>query len=220
MSFYDHLMHETDAARNEFLAIPILRDGVAGRIDRTTYLAFLAQAYHHVRHTAPLLMQCGARLPGRLAWLREAVAHYIAEEIGHDAWILDDIRAAGGDPDKAREAPPLPATEIMVAYAYDTVQRRHPAGMFGMVLVLEGTSVSLATKAAEEIRANLGLPDAAFTYLASHGELDKEHMAFFRRTIDRLTEREDQAAVIEAARMFYRLYGDIFRALSSLSVAA
>ena len=48
-----------------------------------------------VRHTVPLLMACGARLPERLEWLREAIAEYIEEEIGHQEWILNDIRACG-----------------------------------------------------------------------------------------------------------------------------
>ena len=40
------------------------------------------------------------------------------------------------------------ATELMVAYAYDTIARGNPVGFFGMVHVLEGTSVSrVATRA-------------------------------------------------------------------------
>jgi len=220
MRFSDRLLRRTEPARAAFRAIPILHDGVAGAIDRDRYLAFLAQAYHHVRHTVPLLMQCGARLPERLGGLRTALAHYIAEEIGHEAWILDDIRAAGGDPERVAETSPLPATEIMVAYAYDTVTRRHPLGLFGMVLVLEGTSVALATEAAKNIRQSLGLPETAFTYLTSHGALDRKHMAFFARTMDGVTEAGDQDVVIAAADMFYRLYGDIFRALEVTPASA
>ncbi len=48
----------------------------------------------------------------------------------------------------------------MVAYAYDTIARRNPLGFFGMVHVLEGTSVSLALLAADQIQKPLGLPDA------------------------------------------------------------
>ena len=54
--------------------------------------------------------------------------------------------------------------------------RRNPVGFFGMVHVLEGTSVALALHAADRIQQALGLPTRAFTYLRSHGELDQEHI--------------------------------------------
>ena len=123
--FFDHLIAATQAQRNEFLQVPALARGTRGEIPRASYLAFLSEAYHHVKHTVPLLMACGSRLPERLEWLRAAVGDYIEEEMGHQEWILDDIAACGGDAEVVRRGTPNPATEIMVAYAYDTVQR-HP----------------------------------------------------------------------------------------------
>jgi len=102
---------------------------------------------------------------------------------------------------------------VMVAYAYDTIARVNPLGFFGMVHVLEGTSVALALAAADRIESGLGLPGQAFSYLRSHGTLDQEHTAHFALLMDRLDDPDDQGAVIHAARMFYRLYGNVFRAL-------
>ena len=82
-----------------------------------------------------------------------------------------------------------------------------------MVLVLEGTSVKLATEAAKNTQRNLRLPDKAFTYLTSHGALDISHMDFYAGLVNRLEDAADRAFVIHAAKRFYRLYGDIFRAL-------
>lgn len=214
MNFYDQLLHETEAARAEFLAIPFLRAGANGDISRERYIAFLTQAFHHVKHTVPLLMACGARLPEHLGWLRTAVAEYIEEEIGHEEWILNDIGECGGDPQAVRDsAPGLPA-EVMVAYAYDTINRRNPVSFFGMVFVLEGTSVQLATRAAEALQVKLNLSKRAFSYLLSHGSLDMSHVDFFKNLVNRLDQEDDKAAVIHAARVFYRLYGDVFRELS------
>ncbi len=212
-TFYEELLAETEDARNELLSIPFLRMGAEGKLSLESYLAFLAQAYHHVKHTVPLLMAAGSRLPERLEWLRQAIGEYIEEEIGHQEWILNDIAACGGDAEVVRHSQPQPATELMVAYAYDTVHRRNPVGFFGMVLVLEGTSVALATRAAENIRRSLGLPQQAFSYLTSHGSLDVGHVDFFKNLMNRLERREDKDAVIHCARMFYKLYGDIFRGL-------
>lgn len=207
------LRRATAAARQQLIAAPIIQGALAGRVSLASYVAFLTEAYHHVRHTVPLLRACRERLPARLDWMRPALDEYIDEEAGHDAWILDDIAAAGGDAAAVRDGPAAPATEIMVAYAYDTIARRNPVGFLGMVHVLEGTSVDLALAAADRIQAGLGLPDNAFSYLRSHGTLDREHTAHFEQLVNALDDPQDTEALIHAARMFYALYGDVFRSL-------
>ena len=220
MNFFDRLQAETAAERATLVAAPVIADALAGRMTLAQYEAFLGQAYHHVKHTLPLLMACGSRLPERLEWLRTAVAHYIEEETGHQEWILDDLRACGADAEAVRRSRPGLATELMVSYAYDTVQRGNPVGFFGMVQVLEGTSINLAARAADAIQKGLGLPDAAFTYLRSHGALDVGHVQFFERLMNRLDREEDQNAVLHCARVMYRLYGDMFRSLPACGEVA
>ena len=73
MNFHDALLAQTAAERQRLVSIPIIQSALSGSIGRADYLAFLQQAYHHVRHTVPLLMACGARLPARLEWLRTAI---------------------------------------------------------------------------------------------------------------------------------------------------
>ena len=108
----------------------------------------------------------------------------------------------------------------MVAYAYDTVMRRNPVAFFGMVFVLEGTSVALALNAAAGIQNALGLPDRAFTYLRSHGKLDQEHVGDLSSIIDRLDPSADLPDVITCARAMYWLYGGVFRGLEQQGAAA
>jgi hypothetical protein len=213
VSFYGELLSRTAADRERLLAAPVIDDCLAGRVSRETYAAFLVEAYHHVKHTVPLLMACGSRLPERLEWLREGVADYIAEEYGHEQWILNDLEAAGFGREAAEMRGPGFATELMVSYAYDTVMRKNPVGFFGMVFVLEGTSVAIASRAAEIIMARLALPRRAFTYLTSHGALDTEHIGGFERLVDRLDDEGDKAAIVHCARAMYRLYGEVFRSL-------
>lgn len=213
--FYEELLAATDAERSALLALPFIRDGAAGRLDRADYVAFLSQAYHHVKHTLPLLMACGARLPERLEWLRSAMAEYIHEETGHQEWILDDIRACGGDAEAVQRATPDEAVELLVAYAYDVIARVNPVGFLGMVLVLEGTSTAVASRAADALQKSLRLPDAAFSYLRSHGALDVQHVQFYEALVNRIDEPQDRATLVHCAKMFYRLYGDVFRGLDA-----
>ncbi len=213
MSFYQQLVMATEAERHYLLSAPAIVACQQGQVTLPRYLAFLTQAYYHVRNTVPLLMACGSRLGEAHRWLQDAVADYIDEEKGHDLWILNDIAAAGGDRHAVAQGQPHLSTELMVSYAWDSITRGNPVSFFGMVLVLEGTSVNLATPMAALIQQQLGLPDSAMTYLTSHGSLDQDHIRFFAALMDKVTDADDQAAIVHMARVMFRLYGDVFRSL-------
>lgn len=141
MSLYQRLQTETAAARRRFHALPMLAAALRDGVERDLYVAYLGQAYHHVRHTCPLLAAAAGRCGDGDARLREALFDYIAEEKGHEAWILDDIEAIGG----ADAVPRVlatdgdPAVRALVGYMYYAVERISPYAMLGMVYVLEGT---------------------------------------------------------------------------------
>jgi pyrroloquinoline quinone (PQQ) biosynthesis protein C len=219
MHLYEQLRRDTVDDRNYLLAAPAIQRALAGEISLDLYLEFLTQAYHHVSHTVPLLMAVGASLPQRHDWLRQPIQHYVEEEQGHERWILNDIERAGGDREAAAASQPAVATECMVAYAYDMIQRRNPLGFFGMVYVLEGTSVALALNAADRIQSRLQLPATAFSYLRSHGELDQEHVGDLEAILGQVTEAADREAVIRCARGIFWLYGNVFRGLEAGAAA-
>lgn len=141
------------------------------------------------------------------------MVEYIDEEYGHHEWILNDIAACGGNIEAVRTGQPHITTELMVSFVYDQIERVHPASFFGMAHVLEGTSVKLATHAAEQIQSSLKLPKSAFSYLTSHGALDQDHVAFFADLMNQLDDPHAKQAIIHTAKGVYRLYGDMFRAL-------
>ncbi|MGM8228287.1 TenA family transcriptional regulator [Cellvibrio sp. ARAG 10.3] len=222
MTFFERLQMETQTERHYLLDSPLIKRCIGqGQFSLQEYIAFLTQAYHHVKHTVPLLMAVGSRLPMAKETYRVAIAEYIEEELGHQEWILNDLASCGEDKENVRNSRPNPATELMVAYAYDTVMRNNPMAFFGMVFVLEGTSINLATQAADIIQQHLKLPNQAFSYLRSHGSLDQEHMIFFAKLMNGLTDQQDQDDVVHAARMFFQLYANIFRSIEQLpSMAA
>ncbi|AIT82040.1 AMP-binding protein [Novosphingobium pentaromativorans] len=212
-SFFDELEAATWRDRLRFLTIPQVRAGLAGTISRRTYLDYLTQAYHHVRHTVPLMQAARARLLDRPA-LVTALDEYIEEETGHEEWILADIAAAGGDADKARSCSPSAATQAMVEHAYARIREGNAACFFGMVYVLESVSVALAQRGASAVAANLGLPPEAFTYLTSHGALDQDHMTFFAALVNGLDAPNDREAITAMAREMFALFGAMFAAIA------
>ena len=213
MKFFERLVKETQKERNELYSITQIQDALRGEISLETYGSYLTEAYHHVKHTTPLLMLTGSKISSDKEFLRNALAEYIEEELGHQEWILNDIKNCGFDAQKVRDSKPNIATELMVAYAYDFVNRINPVGFFGMVFVLEGTSTQLATNAANIIMDKLKLKNNCFSYLLSHGSLDLKHMDFFEKLMSQISDEKDQEDIIHMAKTMFYLFGNIFKSI-------
>lgn len=221
-AFFETLQKQTQQAQQQMLQAPIFAACERGEIDKDTYVAFLTQAFHHVKHTVPLLMACGGRLPESYEWLRQAIGEYIEEEKGHHEWILNDIRACGANADLVRanlgQGKVSSAIELMVAYLYHQIDRRNPIAFFGMVWVLEGTSVGVGGQVAKLVKQTLNLPDNALSYLTSHSELDQDHIQLFEQLMNQITDERDQAAIIDSANMVFHLYGQMLNDLTSTAL--
>ncbi len=213
LPFFDRLRLETQAEQAALFMVPQIQAGLTGTISRSAYIAYLGEAYHHVKHTVPLMQAARARLPEGKSFLIRALDEYIAEETGHEHWILSDIRNAGGNAEAVRNGQPNRATQAMVDHAYAFIRDVNPAGFFGMVYVLEGTSTMLATRGATAVQEALGLPANCFSYLTSHGALDLDHMKFFETLVNRLDDPDDRRAVIDMAKAMFGLFADMFRGI-------
>ncbi len=212
-NFFQELVDQTKKERDNLYSVPQIQDGIKGNITLETYIAYLTEAYHHVKHTTPLLMAVGSRIPFDKEWARNAIAEYIEEELGHQEWILNDIKNSGGDSGVVKNGKPKIATELMISYAYDSVMRKNPLSFFGMVFVLEGTSTQLATQGGQAIMTKLGLNKDCFSYLFSHGSLDIKHMEFFENLMGKITDKKDQEDIIHMAKVMFGLFANVFRSI-------
>lgn len=213
MNFYDQLQAATTADRSIFLSIPLIQQTVQAGASRDLYVDFLTQAYHHVKHTYPLLALASVHTTDEP--YQDALIDYMKEERGHEKWILNDIRAMGGNADAVLSGSPGQACQIMIGYTYYAIEWISPYAMLGSVHVLEGMSTMLADKAADAIQSSLTVPGKdGFSYLRSHGALDIEHVAFFKGLVNSIPEAAHDV-IIETSKIIYRLYGDIFRELAS-----
>lgn len=215
MTFHERLTSETVTARERFLAIPLVRHAPREGASKALYLAFLREAYHHVKHTFPLLALAASRTEDER--YRDALMEYMQEERGHEKWILDDIRVMGGNADAVREGTPGEACRIMVAFGYYAIEHVSPHALLGSIHVLEGMSVLLANGLADTLRHRFGtLGLEGLSYLTSHGSLDVEHVSFFRTFVNGIEDEETRRLVIDHSKIFYRLYGDIFREIGAM----
>ncbi len=206
MRFFDQLQQATAEHQQSLYASPVFAAVEQGAISIDSYRHFLQQAFHHVKHTVPLLMLCGARLPMEYEWMRKAMVEYIEEEYGHEQWILNDIEALGGDRQAVIDSAPDRNIQLMVSYLYDAIDRVHPVALLGMVFMLEGTSTRVATTMAHKIADTLSLPKQAFSYLLSHGELDQGHISFYEKLVNKIEDPALQNIIIESARACFECY--------------
>src|SRR6202035_4991256 len=213
MSTFQRLVSETASAKREFVELPLIQHVLANGASKDLYLDFLGQAYHHVRQTAPLMALAAARCGADDRRYQSALFDYIAEERGHDEWILEDIAALGGDAAAVRRSAPRLPCKVMVGHAYYLVDHVSPYGLLGMIHVLEGMAVALAANAVQSMRRTVATAGGAgFKYLTTHSDLDVGHTQLFERLVDDM-DRSHLPLAIEATRDFYVLYGNIFRDL-------
>jgi pyrroloquinoline quinone (PQQ) biosynthesis protein C len=215
MSAYERLVAQTATAQREFIGIALIQDVLANGAPKELYLDFLGQAFHHVKCTAPLMARAASRCGAQDRSYQSGLFDYIAEERGHEEWILEDIAALGGDAQAVRNASPRLPCKVMVGHAYYVVDHVSPYGLLGMIHVLEGMAVALASNAVQSLRRTVAAAgDAGFKYLTTHSDLDVGHAKFFAELIDAI-DSSHLPLVIECTRDFYVLYGNLFRDLDA-----
>jgi hypothetical protein len=217
---FDRLAAETAAARREFIALPLIQHVLANGAPGDLYVDFLGQAFHHVKCTAPLMARAASRCGAADRRFQSALFDYIAEERGHEEWILEDIATLGADADAVRNGAPRLPCKIMVGHAFYVVDHVSPYGLLGMIHVLEGMAVALASNAVRAMQRTVATSgDAGFKYLTTHSDLDVGHARFFEQLIDDI-DPVHLPLVIECTRDFYALYGNLFRDLDGRRHAA
>jgi len=219
MSNFQQLMQKSAPARQQFMEIALIQDVLRKGASKDLYLDFLTQAYHHVKCTAPLLASAAGRCGVDDYVYQAALFEYIEEERGHELWILEDINALGGDAEEVRRSAPRLPCKVMVGHAYYLIDRVSHYAMLGMIHVLEGMAVALASNVVSAIRSSIAsTTDEGFKYLTTHSDLDIVHAEFFEGLIDEV-DRRHLPLVTETATDFYKLYGDLFRELDQRRAA-
>ncbi|MFG2332644.1 iron-containing redox enzyme family protein [Streptomyces sp. NPDC048604] len=161
---------------------------------RRRYVRYLVAMHALVRASVPLLERAAARC----AALDEPAAPRLAtyclrhaeEERGHDAWLLDDLAAAGAGP---AAVPPAEVVELAGSQYY-RIEHEHPVALLGYMAVLEGHAPSPTL--AGRLAAATGLPDAAFRTVREHAELDGGHADEIHRVLDELPLSSGERTVV------------------------
>jgi hypothetical protein len=145
---------------------------------RARYPRYLRTMHGVLRASVPLMelaaRRCadlGARDPvaGRLATYLD---EHIAEERGHDDWLLADLAALGCAFPGPATAPPPPVVARLVGVQYYWVAHYHPVALLGYIAVMEGNAPS--TRLADWL-VSAGVPAPAVRTVRAHADLDSGH---------------------------------------------
>jgi pyrroloquinoline quinone (PQQ) biosynthesis protein C len=207
MGFYETLAAETAPIRAAFPEAPMVKKILTQGLNRAQYTAFLGHLYHVVWHFCPTMAAAASRCGDDLKAVRYALYHDVAEEQGHEAWVLEDVAAVGGDPEKVRAMMPAPPIQAMIGYNYYMVERVSPCAVFGMLYTLETVSAGLGGVAAKAIaRAAELTPPQGFRFLGSHASLDVDHIDKMKGVLDTITDPRHQQAVLAATKVNFHLF--------------
>src|SRR5687768_1262461 len=133
---------------------PLILAIVLGHASREKYVRFLAITYHYLRWSGPLLAETaeGLRRTGRCSYLVELLDAKVAEESRHDAWVLDDLRALGANPEVIKATAVPNAVQAYVQWSLILAQEGSPAYL-GAAYALEFLAMHRAKIAADNLCA-------------------------------------------------------------------
>lgn len=183
-----------------------LEDGVFTMAD---YHAYLTVVFHQVYHSAGSFAVAAAHSTPKHQVIRDYLFKHAGEEFTHWQWVLDDLKATGGYPEKAKSRLPTAATEAYVAYNF-WVAQRSPYGRLGIAAFLEGMSGLMAEQYIQKIIKQVGLKKEQMSFMRSHGELDKGHAAEIREILVSANLSNDEWKV---AAHCAQVGGALFRSL-------
>ncbi|MBX9813558.1 MAG: 3-oxoacyl-ACP synthase [Proteobacteria bacterium SG_bin5] len=187
--------------------VPIVARLLAGRLRLEDYQRLLVNLRQQVIEGSRWISRAASNLSPAHEELRALfVRHAVAEH--RDFRLLErNYVACGGALDVIQSAPKNIGSEALSAFMYHSASRPDPIGLLGAMFVIEGLGERLATAWAARIQEQLGLDDAALTFLRYHGEHDGDHLDMFDRALALgVTDRARADDVVRHAKIVARLY--------------
>lgn len=212
MSFFIELIETTDANRRELEMIPKMHSMIHHGLTLAEYQAFLHDLYYIVWHFCPIMAASAARCDDRFEKVRYELYERIGEEKGHEAWVLEDIEAVGGDVDGTKSNPPSAPAQAMIAFNYYSAERVHPCSVLGMLYTLEVIASVYAGRVSDSIASAIGrdVDGGGFRFLSSHSTMDMEHVAKLNVLLKTIEDPVAQNAIVNSTRVNFYQFGRMF----------
>ena len=212
----DHLLAVRQRVLRELTGIETIQAVLAGKPDLALYGRYLTNVYHYACHSAEVIALAGARCARSHPEASRYLLHHAEEEMGHELWALDDLKALGMDETTVRATRPVPACAAMIAFEYYIAGRSNAVGLFGWLYVLEAMGDDLGKNVAAGLQRGLGGSQRGVKFVAGHGVADHDHTADLTRVISQhITAPHDIADVSHVADVSADLYVRMFHQISA-----
>jgi len=211
MSFFITLVEMTDASRRDLEALPKVYSLIHHGLALAEYRALLYDVYHIVYHFCPVMDLAAARCDD-FRGVRDQLYERIEEEKGHEKWVLEDIKALGGDVSGARASLPSAPVQAMIAFNYHGAERGHPCSVLGMLYMLEVVSSVYGGRVADSIARAIrrDVEGGGFKFLLSHASMDVGHMAKLNLLVKTIADPQAQSAIVNSTRVNFFQFGRMF----------
>lgn len=153
-----------------------------GRIDRRFFALYMLETYHYTLHNARNQALVGVRaLRSEPQYLRFCFEH-AAEETGHELMALHDFKSVWPKDAPFEIPPPLPETEVLIAYLYWISATGNPLQRLGYSYWAE-SSYQYVLPRVKKLQAHLGLERNQLTFFIAHAEIDEHHAREVNQTL-------------------------------------
>jgi pyrroloquinoline quinone (PQQ) biosynthesis protein C len=206
----EHLLAVRARVLRALTNVDAVKRVLAGEPDLAIYRRYLTNVFHYACHSAEVIALAGARCARSHPDASRYLLHHAEEEMGHEAWALDDLSALGIDEAAVRASRPVPACAAMIAFEYYVAGRANPIGLFGWLYVLEAMGDDLGKRVSAGLQRSAGSKRGT-RFIEGHGVADHEHTADLTQVISRhITAQEDVAEVNHVADVSADLYVRMF----------
>jgi len=212
MSFFITLIESSDAGRRALEDLPRVHAMIHHGLTLREYQAFLHDLYYVVWHFCPVMAAAAARCGDEFRDVRYSLYERIEEEKGHEAWVLEDVAAVGGDVGFVKANPPSLPVQAMIRYNYHGAEHVHPCSVVGMLYMLEVVSSVYGGRVSDSIARALGrdVEAGGFKFLSSHATMDLDHMAKLNVLVKTIADPDAQRSIISSTRVNFYQFGLMF----------
>jgi hypothetical protein len=199
------LVQESQELMDWLVTVPTARRLLDGSIDAASYAHYLAQMYHYVRWTTPLVAHAGRRINQlrRHPALAELLIQKASEAREHEQLLLADLRNLGWTVGRVETTAPSPSVAACVAWNRFMLETGVPTAFLGTFYVLGALHTECAGIAVERLlaRGTISNIRKASTFLIAQSVADNNSTANLAAVLRALSDPEEQEAILISARM-------------------
>ena len=199
----------------ELLSQPFLlnfSESLMGK-DNRVYALYLTQLYHYSKHTArTFALVAVSHCNSDIRYMQFCLEHAL-EEIGLEQLVLNDLHALGVPLNADEIPPPLPETDLLIAYLYRIATYGSPVQRLGYSYWAEG-SHKLYGEFIESVMLGMGLQKKQRTYFYNHAMVEDKHFKGVEEMLAHMCRTpDDWQQVMKTASITIDLIQNIIKAV-------